>query len=75
MNMHAKFILPEAVTYGATAPTRSYWPTLLAKGLGFWLKTCADRYSAATAHEHLSLLSDTELNHRGLSRDILARDL
>jgi hypothetical protein len=75
MNMHAKFILPEAVTSSVTAPTRSYWLTPLSKRLAFWLKTCVDRYAAATAYEHLSRLSDAELKHPGLSRDILGRDL
>jgi hypothetical protein len=40
-----------------------------------WLKGCAEAYAAAAAYEDLSRLSDTELQHRGLSRDVLARDL
>jgi len=40
-----------------------------------WLRECADAYAAATAYENLSRLSDRELARRGLSRDILARDL
>jgi hypothetical protein len=39
------------------------------------MKNCADNYAAATAYDSLSRLSDTQLKHRGLSRDILARDL
>ena len=56
------------------APTRS-WFAWLAAGLARWLHDCADRYAAAAAYEDLSRLSDAELKHRGLSRDILARDL
>jgi len=40
-----------------------------------WITTCADHYAAASAYDELSRLSDTQLQHRGLSRDILARDL
>lgn len=40
-----------------------------------WLKGCADNYAAAAAYENLSRLSDAELRHRSLSRDVLARDL
>ena len=40
-----------------------------------WLKGCADNYAAAAMYENLSRLSDAELRHRSLSRDVLARDL
>jgi len=40
-----------------------------------WLKARADDYAAASAYENLSRLSDAELRHRSLSRDVLARDL
>jgi hypothetical protein len=40
-----------------------------------WLKGCAEAYAAAAAYENLSRLSDGELRRRGLSRDVLARDL
>jgi hypothetical protein len=40
-----------------------------------WLKSCAEAYAAAAAYENLSRLSDAELRHRALSRDVLARDL
>lgn len=43
--------------------------------LAAWLSHCADRYADAAAYEELSRLSDTQLMHRGLSRDTLARDL
>jgi hypothetical protein len=48
---------------------------LLATTLVAWAKDCADYHAAAAAYDHLSRLSDTELKHRGLSRDIVARDL
>ena len=57
-----------------SAPARP-WFRWLAAGLARWLQDCADRYAAAAAYEDLSRLSDAELKHRGLSRDILARDL
>ena len=40
-----------------------------------WLRDCAEAYAAAAAYEDLSRLSDRELAHRGLTRDVLARDL
>ena len=59
---------------GTTAPARSKLFSLCA-GIATWLKDCADNYAAAIAYENLSRLSDTELKHRGLSRDVLSRDL
>jgi hypothetical protein len=59
---------------GTTAPARSRLGSLCA-GVATWLKDCADNYAAATIYENLSRLSDTELKHRGLSRDLLSRDL
>ncbi len=59
---------------GAGAPSRS-WLQSLCSRLAQWLRDCAERYAAAAAFENLSRLSDTQLKHRGLSRDILARDL
>jgi hypothetical protein len=47
----------------------------MATHLAVWAKTCADSYAAAAIYDDLSRLSDTQLKHRGLSRDILARDL
>jgi hypothetical protein len=43
--------------------------------LAAWVRTCANHYAAAVAYDDLSRLSDMELKHRGLSRDVLARDL
>jgi hypothetical protein len=37
--------------------------------------TCADYYAAAALYDQLRGLSDAELEHRGLSRDTLARDV
>ena len=59
---------------GTTAAARSKLGSLCA-AVATWLKDCADNYAAATAYENLSRLSDTELKHRGLSRDVLSRDL
>ena len=43
--------------------------------IGDWIKTTADYYAAAATYERLSMLSDTELQRRGLSRATLARDI
>ena len=48
---------------------------LRATRLAAWLRAWADYLAAAAAYEDLSRLSDTQLKHRGLSRDILARDV
>ena len=74
MNMHESFA-PVDATSRTIAPTRCSWIGLLRAILIRWLKKCADNYAAAADYESLSRLSDTELRHRGLSRDILARDL
>jgi hypothetical protein len=71
VNMHERFV-PYDIGVGASGgPLRR---DLLARVAG-WMKGCADYYAAAVAYEELSRLSDAELRRRGLSRDILARDL
>ena len=75
MNMHESFVSSQEMPSPATLPARSAWFGRWRSGLRAWLKRCAESYAAAAAYENLSRLSDAELNHRGLSRDILARDL
>jgi len=67
----------EAVTAAETQSPVPAQPRLTRLCASFlkWLKACAEAYAAAAAYEDLSRLSDTELQHRGLSRDVLARDL
>jgi hypothetical protein len=74
MNMHEKFVASELVFSARPRPQLSAWRALR-QGLASWVKNCADRYAAAAAYEELLRLSDAELRHRSLSRDILARDL
>lgn len=57
-----------------TVPARPRFRSQLNR-LVQWLKGCADNYAAAAAYENLSRLSDAELRHRSLHRDVLARDL
>jgi hypothetical protein len=75
MNMHERFATAEVMRSRAGTPLRLSWLGLLRARLASWMKTCADHYAAAAAYDDLSRLSDTQLKHRGLSRDILARDL
>ena len=75
MNMHEAFSPSEAKPSNVTAPTRTSWLRSISARFVAWVKTCADHYTAAAAYEGLSRLSDAQLHHRGLSRDILARDL
>jgi hypothetical protein len=75
MNMHEAFSPSEAKPSDVTAPTPISWLRSISARFVAWVKTCADHYAAATAYEGLSRLSDAQLHHRGLSRDILARDL
>jgi len=75
MNMHESFAPFEQITSSAPAAARSFWLRSVRARLVAWVKTCADHYAAAVAYEELSRLSDAQLEHRGLSRDILARDL
>src|SRR5262245_42733989 len=75
MNMHEGFSPSEAKPSNVTAPTRTSWLRSMSARFVAWVKTCADHYAATAAYEGLSRLSDAQLQHRGLSRDILARDL
>jgi hypothetical protein len=75
MNMHESFVSSQEMLSPATVPARSAWFGRLRSALRTWLKRCAVNYAAAASYEDLSRLSDAELNHRGLSRDILVRDL
>ena len=75
MNMHESFAPPDDITSSAPAAARSSRLRLVCARLVAWAKTCGDHYAAAVAYEDLSRLSDAELKHRELSRDILARDL
>ena len=72
--MHERFA-PSKLVSPATAPAPRAWFGLLISTLAARVKDCADHYAAAAAYEHLLRLSERELNHRGLSRDILSRDL
>jgi len=74
MNMHVRFVASELARPDRLRPQLSAWRKLCQR-LATWVKNFADRYSAAAAYEVLSNLSDAELRHLSLSRDILARDL
>ena len=75
MNMHERFAAPDEMFPGARESPRSSWLGLMRTRLAAWVKSWADYHAAAAAYEDLSHLSDTQLKHRGLSRDILVRDL
>src|SRR5262245_39945766 len=51
------------------------WLRLAGAKLWAWVKNWANDWAAAAAYDDLSRLSDTELKHRSLTRDILSRDL
>ena len=76
MNMHESFTFTQPLVL---SPSRAAPPRFSLKlwriRLVAWLKRCADDYSDAIVYENLSRLSDAELKHRDLSRDIIARDL
>ena len=74
MNMHERFSPLDEPTSIARAPGPAAWLTVCAL-LYAWAKNWADHWAAAAAYDDLSRLSDAELKHRALSRDILARDL
>jgi hypothetical protein len=74
MNMHEQ-CAPSKLVASTTAPSPESWFGLLIRRVAAWVKECADHYTAAAAYEHPSRLSDRGLNHLGLSRDILSRDL
>ena len=75
MNMHERFAPLEEPTSIARAPRPAAWLASVGATLSARAKKWADHWAAAAAYDDLSRLSDTQLKHRGLSRDILARDL
>jgi len=75
MNMHQRFAAPEGILVGAETSRWLSWLRFLRIELAAWARTCIDYWAAAAAYDDLSRLSDTQLKHLGLSRDILARDL
>ena len=74
INMHESFVFSEEKV--CRAPTsRTTWLASARARFVALLKSCADYCAAAAAYDDLSRLSDGELKHRGLSRDVLVRDL
>jgi hypothetical protein len=74
MNMQENFTSSEAIRIATTAPLRSSPLRSLCAKIAGCIRRWADHWAAAAVYEDLSRLSDTQLKHRGLSRDILARD-
>lgn len=74
MNTQEIVASTEEMMSPATMAIRPPWPIWRAS-LAAWLNRCADQWAAAVAYEELSRLSDAQLEHRGLRRDTLARDL
>ena len=64
----------EAASSAESAPPVSDWIKSIGQRMSVWASTCADYYSAAALYDELRGLSDAELQRRGLSRDMLARD-
>jgi hypothetical protein len=69
-------ILPGAgVAAGGSARRLSDRLRSVGSWLVTWLDTRADYWAAAAMYQQLSVLSDAELDRRGLSRATLARDV
>ena len=77
MNMHESFTFtqPLVLPSSRAVPPRFSRLKLWRMRLVAWLTRCADDYSDAIVYENLSRLSDAELKHRDLSRDVIARDV
>lgn len=75
MNMHESFAPSEDIALCAPAAARPSWLIVVRARFIAWVTTSAQTYGAAVAYEELSRLSDAQLKHRGLTRDILARDV
>ena len=65
----------EAHSPAESAPQLSSWIKSIGERIATAVSTCADYYAAAALYDQLRGLSDSELSHRGLSRDTLARDV
>jgi hypothetical protein len=75
MNMHERGAPLDEPMPIARAPRPAAWLASIGATLSAWAKNWADHWAAAAAYDDLSRLSDTQLKHRGLSRDMLTRDL
>jgi hypothetical protein len=75
MTLHEVFFPSDADSSSRTAAPLSSWIRSAGLRIVRLMTTCADYYAAATLYEQLSALSDAQLKRRGLSRDILARDV
>jgi hypothetical protein len=65
----------EARLPAESAPQLSGWIKSVGQRIATCASTCANYYAAAALYDQLRGLSDAELEHRGLSRDTLARDV
>jgi hypothetical protein len=74
MNMHEQ-LAPSKAAVPPRASLRLQWLGLPARKVAARVRDGAGHYAAAAAYGHLWCLSDAALKHRGLSRDILVRDL
>ena len=75
MTLH-DHLLPAAAARRDGSPSRLFDVISSVRArIAAWITTAADYYAAAAAYEHLSKLSDAELQRRGLSRATLARDV
>jgi hypothetical protein len=74
MNTQEIVASTEEMMSPATVAARPPWADWRSS-LAAWLNRCADQCTAAAAYAELSRLSDAQLEHRGLRRDTLARDL
>jgi hypothetical protein len=75
MAVHDQILPNDMLAANEPEAPLSNWVRSIGSRVAGLARTCADTYAAAAAYEDLSRLSDVELRHRGLSRDILARDL
>jgi len=73
MSTHQRLLPAEELM--AREAAVDHWGGSFRRRLTAWAANLADNYAAAAAYDSLSRLSDAELKRRGLSRDILARDL
>ena len=73
--MTTQLLPSDGVAEGASARRLSDRLRSIGSRVATRLDTCADRWAAAEMYQQLSVLSDTELARRGLSRATLARDV
>ena len=75
MTLMERTLAADAVAAGASRNDPGRRIASVCARIAHWIEVAADHYEAAALYDHLSQLSDAELQRRGLTRESLAHDI